>query len=269
VNTFMGDKIMSDYAANGYVVVKGQFQERELEKVRAVLQDFHEAWQQKNAAFYAEKAVNSAYLTGTEYLGEAGRNVLFHFIGSSRLMDIAASVIKGRPTFMNTQLFFDPVNKAQKNYWHRDPQYHLSVGEQKEALSGPDVVHFRVPLVDEPGIELIPGTHRRWDSDEELAVRLERSGRKNYDNLPGGIKVALAAGDLLVFSANMIHRGLYGTDRLSLDVLLCGPEPGLIKYARDDCLPCREVLSSLENPVAFESTIAIKNKEQAIAAPSR
>ncbi|WDE06305.1 phytanoyl-CoA dioxygenase family protein [Thalassomonas viridans] len=248
----------NEYAANGYFVVKGLFKADELQKVREVLLEFHASWQQKNAAFYAEKAINSAYLTGTEHLGEAGRNVLFRLIGSSRLMDIAATVLKRQPTFMNTQLFFDPVNKSQMNYWHRDPQYHLSVEEQQAALAGPDVVHFRLPLVDEPGIELVPGTHQRWDSDEELEIRLEQNGRKNHEPLSGGVTVELAAGDLLVFSANMIHRGLYGNGRLSLDILLCEPEPDLAKFVRDDCLPDREVMASLENAGAFESTIAIK-----------
>jgi len=64
-------------------------------------------------------------------------------------------------SIMNTQLFFNPVNDGQKNYWHRDSQYHLSIEEQKEALVGPDVVHFRIPLTNEPGIELVPCTHQR------------------------------------------------------------------------------------------------------------
>ncbi|WDD99960.1 phytanoyl-CoA dioxygenase family protein [Thalassomonas actiniarum] len=248
----------SEYAAKGYFVVKGLFSKDELQKLRSVVLAFHASWQQKNASFYAENAVNSAYLTGREHLDEAGRKQLFRFIGSSRLMDIANSFMNRPPAFMNTQLFFDPVNKLQKNYWHRDPQYHLSVEQQQAALAGPDVAHFRVPLVDEPGIELIPGSHKRWDTNEELEVRLEHNGRKNYHDLSGGVKVALAAGDLLVFSANMIHRGLYGQDRLSLDILLCEPEPGLVKFADDACLPSREIIKTLEHSAAFESTIHLK-----------
>ncbi|MEP1448201.1 MAG: hypothetical protein ABJK37_19010 [Paraglaciecola sp.] len=47
---------------------------------------------------------------------------------------------------MGSQLFFDPFKPQQANYWHRDPQYHLSVEEQKSALTGPDILHVRIPL---------------------------------------------------------------------------------------------------------------------------
>lgn len=95
---------------------------------------------------------------------------------------------------MNTQLFFNPVNPAQKNYWHRDPQYHLSIDEQKSALEGVNVVHYRIPLFGEPGIELVPASHKCWDTDEELDVRLARNNRRNSDDLSSGLTIELAAG---------------------------------------------------------------------------
>jgi len=51
---------------------------------------------------------------------------------------------------MNTQLFFNPANAAQRP---------------------------------EPGLELVPGTHLRWDTPEEFAVRLALAGRKHCDAL--------------------------------------------------------------------------------------
>jgi len=250
--------MMREYDENGYFVIKNFFDDDEMQSLRVVLQDFHASWKQKNARFYGEKAINSAYLTGSEHLDQSKRQVLFEFIGSSKLMGVVLSTMKKRPTFMNTQLFFNPANKKQRNYWHRDPQYHLSVEEQKEALSGPAVIHFRIPLVDEPGIELIPGSHKHWDSSEELDVRLENNGRKNYEALSAGQSIGLQAGDLCVFSANMIHRGLYGMERFALDILFCDPEPSLVKFANDDCLPNEDVIGMLENADAFQSTIELK-----------
>jgi len=233
----ISNHMMKEYKENGYLVVKKFFNEDELQGIREVLLGFHESWKLKNTEFYAKKAVNSAYITGAEYLDELKRKKLFRFIGSFKLMDTVASIMNDRPTFMNTQLFFNPANEMQNNYWHRDSQYHLSIEEQQEALTGPAVIHFRIPLVNEPGVELVPGTHQRWDSNEELNVRLEKNGRKNHDNLPTGIRIELEAGDLLAFSANMIHRGLYGMGRLSFDILFCDPEPSLVKFVSDDCLP--------------------------------
>lgn len=250
----------NDYENNGYLILKNAFDASEIGRLREVLIQFHRSWIQENSKLYAEGAINSAYLTAKKHLKDAERELLFQFIGSNKLMDVVTSILSNA-TFMNTQLFFDPVNESQRNYWHRDPQYHMSVDQQKEALLGPNVIHFRIPMVDKPGVELIPGTHRRWDSDEELDVRLEQNGHKNYEDLPAGVRIPLNAGDLLVFSAHMIHRGLYGMNRMSLDILFCDPAPEPMQFVDTDCLPDAEIMARMENAAAFERAIAcMRNK---------
>ncbi|QZO15706.1 phytanoyl-CoA dioxygenase family protein [Pseudoalteromonas piscicida] len=236
----------------GYVIKHNFIPSGELNKIKQVVLAFHHAWRADNNDFYQNRAVNSAYLTAPKYLGEQQRLVLFQFIASTPLVSLAASIFSGEFRFMNTQLFFNPVNTTQLNYWHRDPQYHLTIEEQKQALlSGPEVVHFRLALEDEPGIELIPGTHKRWDTVQELNVRLEQAGYRNHDNLPNSEVIALKAGDLLVFSANMIHRGVYGKNRLALDVLLCEKRPELTTFVRNDCLPNSMLLAEVDYPNLF------------------
>lgn len=247
-----------NFEKDGYCVFPRHVEKNKLESLRVVIERFHQAWVVANGQFYREKAVNSAYLTGKKYLREGERQVLFEFIGSHHLMEIVNSIMGDSVAFMNTQLFFDPVNSTQKNYWHRDPQYHLSLEEQKKSLSGPSVVHFRIPLVDEPGVELIPGTHKRWDSESELNVRLEREGHQNHEALSSGVRVRLNAGDLLAFSANMIHRGLYGMGRMSLDILFCEPDPQLMQWVDDDTLPDFMAMQKMENASAFKRTRELK-----------
>jgi len=249
----------TQYNENGFVVIRDFLSNKDRVELVSVLSEFHRLWQVNNARFYAEKAINSAYLTGKEYLNNNQRQVLFDFIASTKLMNMVTKLIPLQPCFMNTQLFFDPVNKQQKNYWHRDTQYHLSLEQQQAALIGPEVIHFRFALFDEPGIEVIPKTHKRWDNSEELNVRLGQNNRQNYQTLPQGKVIKLKAGDLLIFSANIIHRGLYGMDRLALDILFCQPEPSIIEFVNEDCLPAEETLKNLENPSAFRNTIELKS----------
>lgn len=249
----------SRYHENGYFVIRNLFTVEEISIVSEVLIEFHELWMKRNLEYYTKGIINSAYITGTEYLDQAKRNLLFQFIGSSKLMTVVSNILpQSHAAFMNTQLFFDPMDKEQKNYWHRDPQYNLSLDQQKEALNGPEVIHFRIPLVDEPGIELVPKSHKNWDSEEELDVRLQRNNLKNCEDLSTGYIVELNAGDLLVFSANIIHRGLYGMDRLSLDILFCEPERSLSQFINEDCLPSRDFLENIENPSAFMNTLKLK-----------
>jgi ectoine hydroxylase-related dioxygenase (phytanoyl-CoA dioxygenase family) len=253
---------IESYQENGYLRIKNFLTDFQVAELHKVLSDFHQLWKGKNPEFYQQQAVNSAYLTSEEFLNSQQRQLLFNCIGSAKLMRLVKHLIPEQACFLNTQLFFDPVNKQQANYWHRDPQYHLSVEQQKAALSALEVIHFRLPVVDERGIELVPGTHKRWDSDEELDVRLEQNNRKNNEALSTGEAIELSAGDLLIFSANMIHRGLYGMDRLAFDILFCQPDASIIEFVRDDCLPSPQMLLGVEDASAFDNTVKIKAESQ-------
>jgi hypothetical protein len=115
-----------------------------------------------------------------------------------------------------------------------------------------------VPLFDELGMELVPETHKRWDNEEEYNVRQEEKGRLSSENLSTGKAIKLAAGDLLVFSADMIHRGLYGMDRLALDILVFDSAGDFADYVDDDCLPERSMLDKIDDPRLFVNTLQLK-----------
>ncbi len=243
------------YDQQGFTLLKGFYSTKELVKAHDVIMAFHEIWKTQNREFYQSRAVNSAYLTGTDILDSKQRQVLFQLIASRKLMALVKQLIPEQACFMNTQLFFNPFNPKLTNYWHRDSQYHLSVEEQQQALCGPEVLHFRVALEDEPGLEFVPASHKHWDSEEEFTIRLEKDGHRNYEDLSTGFAVPMNKGDLLIFSANIIHRGLYGKERLAFDILFCDPEPSILQHARLDCLPNIEELTRFEDPSAFANTV--------------
>lgn len=248
-----------EFNKQGYCHIKSLFSDQELKQLHKSLLCFHNAWIEDNTTHYETQAINASYITSNQYLSDLNRLQIFKFIGKDKLMNVATQIFDEQPTFMNTQIFFNPVNKHQKNYWHRDMQYHLSVTEQQQALAGPQVIHFRVPLMDEPGIELVAGSHTQWDSKEELDVRLEQNNSRNFDMLSSGTQIELAAGDLLVFSANMIHRGIYGKNRFAFDVLFCDFDSAFADYIDKACLPNSSHINQLENSQAFQNAIALKN----------
>jgi ectoine hydroxylase-related dioxygenase (phytanoyl-CoA dioxygenase family) len=239
------DQTHEEFAKNGFVKLDKFFESVALSSVKHVVDIFHRGWCSDNRDFYQTKAINSSGLTSQQYLTEEQRLVLFKMICDSRLLESVSQVIP-HPLFMGTQLFFDPFNVKQANYWHRDPQYHLSVEEQKSALTGPEVLHVRIPLTVDPGVEVIPGSHKNWDTDEELQVRLEQSGHKHSENLSSGVQIPLQVGDVLLFSANMIHRGLYGDNRLALDILYCDRAPQLTEFIQVKHQPSAEMLTDLD-----------------------
>ena len=173
-------------------------------------------------------------------------------------MKVVDAVIARNPAFMNTQLFFNPVNPEQKDFWHRDCQYDHDIDVQKKVIHDTQVLHLRVPLFDELGMEIVPGTHKRWDNEEEYNVRQEEKGRVSSESLSTGKAINLAAGDLLVFSADMIHRGLYGLDRLALDILVFDSAGDFVDYVDDDCLPDVAMLDDIDDPRLFKNTLELK-----------
>ncbi|RBW46696.1 hypothetical protein DS885_06920 [Psychromonas sp. B3M02] len=247
------------YDQQGYFVLKDYFNADELIQLKQAVLLFHENWQKDNLYFYQREAFNSSLITGTQYLANTERLQLFNFISSPKMSQIIEAIIPHKPAFMNTQLFFNPCTKEQENFWHRDCQYDHDLAGQQQAIKETQVVHFRVPLFDEPGMELVPGSHTRWDTQEELDVRLARKRKFSSDELSTGKKIPLNVGDLLVFSADMIHRGLYGQDRLAFDTLVFDSSGDFVDYVDDDCLPSQQMLKQINNPTIFENSLYLKS----------
>ncbi|MDA7746494.1 phytanoyl-CoA dioxygenase family protein [Psychromonas sp.] len=251
------------YDEQGFFVINQYFTSTEMAALREVILRFHERWKEDNITFYQEEAFNSSLITGSQYLTTEDQINLFNFISSNKMMNIINSVISSMPAFMNTQLFFDPFNKQQANFWHRDCQYDYDIEDQKRIIQATQVVHLRVPIFDEPGMEIVPGSHKRWDNEEEYNIRQEENNRLSHEPLSTGQKIPLNAGDVFVFSADMIHRGLYGLDRLAFDILVfdaTGDGAIYADYVDDDCLPDNMMLKAINNPTLFLNTIRLKNE---------
>jgi len=252
-------EISKHYHEHGYFVIRDYFNQTEMSSLREVILKFHQLWKQDNHDFYQEEAFNSSLITGSQYLASADRLKLFNFISSKKLMKLVDAVIPNKAAFMNTQLFFNPANPQLKDFWHRDCQYDFDIEAQKKVIHGTQVLHLRVPLFDELGMELVPGTHKRWDNEEEFAVRQEENGRLSNESLSTGKQIKLAAGDLLIFSADMIHRGLYGLDRLAFDILVFDSKGDYVDYVDEDCLPDTSMLDKIDDARIFINTIDLKS----------
>lgn len=255
------DQIRRAFRDKGFVRIGGLFEESELVNLHKVLLRFHRSWLTANAQLYATHAINSAYLTDKEHLSTEDRRVLFRFLGDKRIERLLCSITPGPIAFMNTQLFFNPANPKQTNYWHRDIQY---AGEpeiiQREDLTRINVLHLRLALMPELGIELVPGSHSRWDTNAEYAVRMAEGESNVFDDLPNTESVEMKRGDLLIFSANMLHRGLYGGDRLAFDMLFCDPLERLVKFVRPSCLPQGEDFDVIANTAPFLETMRVRSE---------
>ena len=206
-----------DFKKNGFYLFKNFFETEEILKIKAILTKSNIAWKKRNNN---PDNVNSNYLTSINYLDNSDdREFIFNFIASDKLCNIAKEITL--PIFfLNTQIFFNPENNRKLPYWHRDIQYMpISEEEQFQNILSNQVIHFRIPLIDDPGLYFIPGSHLRWDNEIERNTRLELNGYKNHYPLKDEILIPHNKTDLLIFSAHLIHKGNYSKERFSFDII--------------------------------------------------
>ena len=257
--------LQSDYNQDGYVVLRDFLSTKELLRLNELVDDIHEQWLEKNAAaFQEQRLINMHSLTHEEYFTEAPdkRLMLFKAIAPTKLVELLDELFETEIHFHNTQLFFNPFNKEQQPYWHRDLQFSDIADEVQEAKQSEMLsLHVRIPLVKEMGLSIVPGTHKRWDTELEHQVRLELNGHKNSEDLPGAVLVDLEPGDVMIFNAQMIHRGHYteNESRKALD-LCVGSAHELTNSSLDPLvLPTQEELTHLEYDPWYERAWEIAN----------
>ena len=234
------------YQQQGFLHLPGFYRPHELAALESVLFKHHQAWLIQHQAAYQNGLINSHSLSADSALTEQDKTVLFQTIAAPALLAQLATIFPQAPRFLNTQLFFDPYHSNQRNYWHRDVQYTgLNEAAQRNVILQQNVVHCRIAMRPELGIELIAGSHQRWDSDQEYAVRMGKPPYRPHDDLPHTTHVPLQTGDVLLFSANMLHRGVYGQNRLAFDIIYCDDHLDLLAHRSDHTLPNAAQLATL------------------------
>lgn len=244
---------IEQYEKYGYAVLKGFFDKEEIASIDNHVDRIFQMWFVENEAEIIEsKRVNMHSLTHPEYFLEEPelRKEFFQIIASVKLTKVLESMFGEGIYFHNTQLFFNPLNKESQPYWHRDMQYSpiedsVQCDEQAEMLS----LHVRIPLIEEKGIEFVAGTHKRWDTNLEREIRFELNGHKNSEELSNSKLIGLSPGDILIFNAQMIHRGNYelNTNRKAFDLCVGKFHPLASSFLDPKVLPTENELNIIKN----------------------
>ena len=241
------------FETQGYTILPKFFEQEEIDQITSIVDRIYSQWQEENRhALIEQQLINMHSLTHPKYFQdrEHERVNFFNLIASKKLTYALTQLFNTDIYFHNTQLFFNPYSEKKQPYWHRDLQYSpindaVQAAEQRNMLS----LHVRIPLVKEKGVELIPNSHTHWDSELERDVRFERNGHTNNESLPGSVLIELEPRDVLIFSAQMIHRGNYALNltRKALDLCIGKPHP-LVKGFLDPVgLPTDAELQQIDN----------------------
>lgn len=240
------------FAQQGYLILRQHYPLDDLARLSQIVLGVYEQWvenHQFDAGF--DKLVNMHSLTHPQYFVSQSEQHLefFNLLANAQLVAQLEQIFGTGLYFHNTQLFFNPKNPLQHNYWHLDLQYSPIPDETQRLLHQTLCsLHVRIPLLDETGIELIPHSHQAWDTALERAVRFAQNGHQQHDDLPDSELIDLKRGDVLIFNAQMIHRGRYDLNqqRLALDICIGTAHPLLQQYRDPFIQPDRHQLGLIK-----------------------
>lgn len=156
-----------------------------------------------------------------DWLGE-----LMDVVADPQVLTVARTLLGEEPLFRCTSFFFNPLENGRDGNWHRDSQFGTPDDSKEQAIlaqlsqSG-DSIQMQIPLVPSDDVEVVPGSHLRWDTPEEYAIRKADGGKHNRSNaMPGALRLTLNAGDAALFNPYGIHRGRYHAERLRRTLML-------------------------------------------------
>ena len=154
------------------------------------------------------------------------RILMLEAIASSVAIGFAEDILQTDVLFRCTSLFFNPHETSVDGNWHRDSQFHAPDENDEKQLIAERAhpgtsVQMQIALIPSDDIEFVPGSHQRWDTDDEYAIRRAGEGANNRSkDMPDALRIALQPGDAVAFNPFGLHRGRYHTDKPRLTLML-------------------------------------------------
>ena len=144
---------------------------------------------------------------------------LLDLAADPRVLEIVRMMLGEEPIFYCTSLWFNPRTGNIDGDWHRDTQFLTKSDEEEQDMLFGRIptttgVQVQIALIASADVEIVPGSHRRWDTPEEYHVRkADHAAHARTEQMPGASRVALEPGDAVAFNPCIMHRGRYHADK--------------------------------------------------------
>ncbi len=220
---------LEDFRRNSFVVLPKFLDERARAQLREAA-DTALAWSRAQCVETSHSTPRISLLTqATSFEGGAAMLApILAFAGSARVCAWLDAIARGSSAGMlqlkDIHYYHEQTKHDWDGDWHRDSQFSGADPDvERELIASTCSVHVRLALEDDDRLEVVPSSHARWDSDEELRIR--KGGNRATDQMPHAVRVTLKAGDACLFHAWSIHRATYRRTpiRRTLDLLYAYP----------------------------------------------
>ncbi|HYF50138.1 MAG TPA: phytanoyl-CoA dioxygenase family protein [Planctomycetota bacterium] len=229
--TTPAETLLDTWKTQGCIIVRGLFERARTERLRVLCEDILSQWRYCDAQSgrsadpdrHEMRHINhpSYFRHQRERLAD-----ILNMAADPNVLRIASAIFTEPPLFRCTSLYFNPLKTSEDGNWHRDSQFmtRTDEDEQKMLADGGSLglgLQLQVALVPSDDVEYVPGSHLRWDTPEEYAIRKADNCRNwRSNNMPGAVKAALQPGDAVLFNPMGFHRGRYHVDKLRRTVML-------------------------------------------------
>ena len=212
------------WCKDGYVSVPGLIGSAQAGHLRTICSGILAQWRtrdpQTGAPGEKPDATVMRHLNHPAYFDQHSKQLseLLDVVANPNVLQVVAEIFNEPPLFRCTSLFFNPSGIRLDGNWHRDSQFsEQDDGKERATLAkmGPTGIgmQLQIALLPSDDIELVPGSHLRWDTPEEYAIRKADGWTHNRTNtMPGALRVHQDPGDAVLFNPAAIHRGRYYSD---------------------------------------------------------
>lgn len=216
------------WLAEGYILVRNLLPREDVDRLRETCEDILRQVYLLEEAQPGDGDFVIRHLSRPSYhAGERERLMfLLETAAKPRILDLVGEIFGDEPEHRCFSLFMNPRENGYDGNWHRDSQFRENYDEEveKELILNqkvPGGMQMQIALVPSDDSEYVPGSHLRWDTEEEYAIRLKDNHADSTSNaMPGAMRVALQPGDAVAFNAFGLHRGRYHADRLRRTLML-------------------------------------------------
>lgn len=223
--------LQEQWRRDGFVVVRNLLSPERARHLASLCDGIAAQWRECSPETDAPGAANPQDATCMRHLNHpsyflsdesGGRVAMLETVADPGVLALCETILGDRPSFRSTSLFMNPEATSTNGDWHRDaplrdvPLAPTPTAEEEgmiEANVGGGgesggCVQLQIALIPSDDVELVSGSHLRWDTAEEWHVRLgDGKAHARSDHMPGACRIALQPGDGVAFNPFGLHRG--------------------------------------------------------------
>ena len=185
----------------GYLILREVIPPGQLEPLRA---SYETLVQRKGGDAWLDSGAQPR-LSTSELIDASTANAVEIWLGESTLGVARQLLAMPEPAVTDMWAMCSPLRDHGPANWHRDlhmlDMAPLRVLQDSLIENGPVYVQWNIPLYDDDVLWVVPGSHRRLNTDAE-----KRSlGNDDRVPVPGGVPVDLKAGDGVAYMIPILH----------------------------------------------------------------